>query len=67
MKCPSVWTATLTGSLTMPSKGTPPRTIRVEDALWDAAKETARTRGDNLSEIIRQALNTYVKQHKGEE
>jgi hypothetical protein len=51
----------------MPSKGTPMRHVRVPDELWDAARTVAAEHGHNLSEIIRQALTEYVKQHKGEE
>ena len=43
------------------SKGTKVRTVRVEDPLWDKAKEVAAENGDNLSEIIRAALLEYVK------
>ena len=46
----------------MSSRGTTHRTIRVDDDLWNAAKEAAAERGDNLSEVIREALRQYVKQ-----
>jgi len=45
------------------SKGTTHRTVRIEDTLWDAAKTAANERGDNLSDIIRKALEQYVDQH----
>jgi hypothetical protein len=45
------------------SKGTTHRTVRIEDTLWDAAKTAANERGDNLSDIIRKALQQYVDQH----
>jgi predicted HicB family RNase H-like nuclease len=35
--------------------------IRVPDKLWDAAQTKADEQGDNLSEIIRRALERYVK------
>jgi len=38
------------------SRGTPHRTIRLEDDLWEQSKETAKGRGENLSEVIRRAL-----------
>lgn len=41
--------------------GTPRRTIRVPDALWDAASAKAEARGENLSEVIRAALERYVR------
>lgn len=44
--------------------GTPRRTIRVPDALWDAAQAKAQERGENLSDAIRKALERYVKRGK---
>lgn len=41
--------------------GTPRRTIRVPDALWDAAQAKATERGENLSDVVRAALERYVK------
>lgn len=43
------------------SKGTKVRTVRIDDALWDAAKAKADERGDNLSEILRARLQEYVQ------
>lgn len=37
-----------------------PRSVKVEDDLWDAAKRKADERGDVLSEVIREALKRYV-------
>ena len=37
------------------------RAVRVEDELWDAAKDKADERGETLSEVIRAALERYVK------
>ena len=45
----------------MPTKGTPTHTIRIPDALWSAALTLARSRGENLSDIIRQALTHYIQ------
>lgn len=45
------------------SKGTARRSIRVGD-LWDKAQQVAEERGDNLSDIIRQALEQYVKDNQ---
>ncbi len=42
--------------------GTRKRGIRIPDELWNQARTTAAEHGDNLSEIIRQALVEYVKQ-----
>jgi hypothetical protein len=41
--------------------GTPRRTIRVPDALWLAAAEKAKERGEDLSAVLRKALERYVK------
>lgn len=41
--------------------GTPRRTIRVPDALWDAAAAKAAEQGTDLSAVIRKALERYVK------
>jgi len=39
----------------------PLRSVRVEDALWQAASEVAAGRGESLSEAIRRFLRGYVK------
>jgi hypothetical protein len=43
------------------SKGTTRRGVRIEDELWQQSKATAGDRGDNLSEVLRQALIEYNK------
>lgn len=40
---------------------TPQRTVRVPDDVWAAAKAKAEERGEVLSEVIRKALERYVK------
>jgi predicted DNA binding CopG/RHH family protein len=40
---------------------TPRRTVRVEDELWDAAKEKAAQQGSNLSTILRERLEELVQ------
>lgn len=40
---------------------TPLRSIRVNDALWKAAQEKAAERGESVSDVIRAALERYVK------
>ena len=42
------------------SKGTRVRTVRIEQALWDAAKAKAEAEGMSLSEVIRDKLQDYV-------
>jgi metal-responsive CopG/Arc/MetJ family transcriptional regulator len=44
------------------SKGTTRRTVRIEDGLWQEAQEKAADRGDNLSDIIRRALASYINE-----
>ena len=39
----------------------PLRAIRVPDDLWKAAQAKARERGEPVSEVIRRALQRYVK------
>jgi len=38
-----------------------PRSVKVEDGLWDAARAKADERGEVLSEVIREALKRYVR------
>lgn len=45
----------------MPSKGTTRRSLRVSDDLWNAATAKAAERGEPLSDVIRKALERYVK------
>lgn len=37
------------------------RSLRVPETLWTAAKEKADERGENISDVIRDALERYVK------
>lgn len=39
---------------------TPIRNLRVEDALWEAARAKAEAEGTTLSAVIRAALARYV-------
>lgn len=48
------------------SKGTTPRAVRIDDALWNAAKAATAANGDSLSDVIRQALQKYVAAHDQE-
>lgn len=38
----------------------PIRAVRVPDDLWTAALKAAESRGETVSEVIRQALGRYV-------
>jgi len=43
------------------SAGTTRRTVRIDDDLWDAARTVADESGDNLSEVLREALIDYAQ------
>lgn len=45
----------------MPGRGTTRHAIRIPDPLWRAALAKARDRGDELSAVIRRALEAYVR------
>lgn len=45
----------------MTRKPMTPKAVRVSDGLWTAAKAKADERGEVLSEVIRKALERYVK------
>jgi predicted DNA-binding protein len=38
-----------------------PRAIRIPDELWHAALDKAAEKGDTVSDIVRRALERYVK------
>jgi hypothetical protein len=40
---------------------TPLRSLRIDDALWSAALDKARSQGRTLSEVIREWLREYVR------
>lgn len=37
------------------------RSLRVPEALWEQAKAKANERQENISDVIREALERYVK------
>lgn len=43
------------------SKGTPHRTVRIDDELWAASIAKATERGEKVSDAIRRALVLYVE------
>lgn len=43
--------------------GTTLRSFRVSDGLWLSALAIARSRDESLSDVIRSALERYVKRH----
>lgn len=40
---------------------TPPRSVRVDEALWEAAKARAAERGETVTDVIARALRRYVR------
>jgi predicted DNA-binding protein len=40
---------------------TTPRAIRIPDDLWEAALAKAEANGETVSDIVRRALERYVK------
>lgn len=44
----------------MPDK---PRSFRIPTDEWNAALEVARSRGETLTDVIRDALRKYVMRH----
>lgn len=46
------------------TRGTTKRSIRIPDPLWNDAQEVAAERGENLSEVLREALRQYVENAK---
>jgi purine-nucleoside phosphorylase len=42
-----------------------PRSVKVADDLWNAAQRKAEERGERVSDVIRVALERYVKRSAG--
>ncbi len=42
---------------------TPIRSVRIDDATWQAAQAAAATNGDTMTDVIRRALSEYVTRH----
>lgn len=40
---------------------TTPRAIRIPDDLWEAALAKAEANGETVSDVVRRALERYVK------
>lgn len=40
---------------------TPPRSVRIGEALWTAAKAKAEERGETVTDVLTRALERYVK------
>lgn len=43
--------------------GTTLRNFRADDSLWLRAKAVAQARDESLSDVLRRALELYVKRH----
>lgn len=46
------------------ARGTTLRNVRVAEDLWRRARAVAETRDESLSEVIRAALERYVKRYE---
>jgi len=44
-----------------PRPDNPARAVRIKDGLWRAAKAKAAERGETVTDVIRRALERYVK------
>lgn len=42
----------------------PLRAVRVPDETWKPAQDVAKARGESVSQVVRDALERYVKRHK---
>lgn len=45
-------------------RGTTLRNVRVADDLWRRARAVAEKRGESLSDVLRGALERYVKRYE---
>ena len=45
------------------AKGTPNRTIRISDEIWDDASELAERLGESVADVVRESLVGYVELH----
>lgn len=45
-------------------RGTTLRNVRVADDLWQRARAVAQVRGESLSDVLRAALERYVKRYE---
>jgi predicted transcriptional regulator len=45
-------------------RGTTLRNVRVADDLWQRARAVAANRNESLSDVMRVALERYVKRHE---
>ena len=41
-----------------------PRSVRVTDDLWKAAKDVAEKRGETVSDVITRGLTNYVRRYQ---
>ena len=51
----------------MPTPHTPPRSMRVPDPIWEAAKRTAAARGETVTDAVVRFLTVYGADELGEE
>lgn len=46
---------------------TPPRSVRIDTELWEAAKAKAAAEGRTITDVIAAALRRYVRSKRGSE
>lgn len=44
-----------------PGPGVRPRSVKVHDDLWQAVQAKAAERGETVSDVIRRALERYIR------
>lgn len=44
-----------------PRDDNPARAVRIDDRLWQKAKDRAAEKGETVSDVIRRALERYTK------
>jgi macrodomain Ter protein organizer (MatP/YcbG family) len=49
----------------VPGKGTRRRSFRLEDDLWAAVQVAAAANGETVSEVVRRAIEDYVRRVDG--
>ena len=51
----------IASAMPKPNGVTPPRSVRIPDDLWNAAKERAAERGETVTDVLIRALRRYVR------
>lgn len=46
-------------------RGTPVRTVRIPDEMWEALRARADERGETVTDIVLRALRQYLREYDG--